>query len=136
ECSDSALALYLSWKGFDQKCSQSTIDGIRAGFKWWWDGVEGNTFRGKWHYSEGRCRWEGNPVHSAEVDDMAAAIRHKVAADGNERTHSGAMSKEYMDDILTWSEASCPLNVPLNYIRTAMAGLQIPPLGKEANLLL
>ena len=39
ECSDSALALYLSWKGFDQKCSQSTIDGIRVGFKWWWDGM-------------------------------------------------------------------------------------------------
>ena len=67
---------------------------------------------------------------------MAVAIQHKVAADRNEWTHSGAMSKEYMDNILTWSEASCPLNVPLNYIRTAMAGLQILPLGKEANLLL
>ena len=97
---------------------------------------EGNTFHGKWHYNEGQCQWEGNPVHSAEVNNMAMAIRHKVAADGNERTHSGAMSKEYMDNILTWSEALCPLIVPLNYICTVMAGLQVPPLGKETNLLL
>ena len=97
---------------------------------------DGNTFRGKWHYSEARGRWEGNPVHLAEVDDMMVAIRHKCAADGNERTHSGAMSKEYMDRILTWSEASCLLNVPLSYIRDAMAGLPVPSLGKEAKWLL
>ena len=65
-----------------------------------------------------------------------AAIRHKHAANGNERTHSGAMSKEYMDRILTWSEASCLLNVPLSYIRDAMAGLPVPSLGKEAKWLL
>ena len=39
ECSDSALALYLSWRAFEGNGSPSTIDGIRAGFKWWWDGV-------------------------------------------------------------------------------------------------
>ncbi|KAL4071493.1 hypothetical protein V8B97DRAFT_2023673 [Scleroderma yunnanense] len=28
QCSDKALALYLSWRGFQENCSQSTIDGI------------------------------------------------------------------------------------------------------------
>jgi len=40
-CSSEALAIYLGWKGFreDSKCSQSTVDGIRAAFKWMWDEV-------------------------------------------------------------------------------------------------
>jgi len=50
--------------------------------------------------------------------------------------HLGAMSKEYMDCILTWSEAWCPLNVPLSHIRDAMARLPVPLLGKEAKWLL
>ncbi|KAI6022348.1 hypothetical protein BKA83DRAFT_4277778, partial [Pisolithus microcarpus] len=37
QCSDKALALYLSWRGFQENCSQSTIDGIRVAFKTLWD---------------------------------------------------------------------------------------------------
>jgi len=36
-CSDQALSVYLSWRGFEDNCSPSTVDGIRAGFKMYWD---------------------------------------------------------------------------------------------------
>ncbi|KIN97880.1 hypothetical protein M404DRAFT_100511, partial [Pisolithus tinctorius Marx 270] len=115
-CSDKALALYLSWRGFQENSSQSTIDGVRAGFKMLWDEADGATFRGKWHHNDARHRWEGNPVLSAEVDDVVASIRHKVSSEGAEWKHSGAMKKEYMDKILAWSESLCPLDAPLQYI--------------------
>ena len=35
--SSEALSLYLAWRGFREKVSQSTIEGIRAAFKWHWD---------------------------------------------------------------------------------------------------
>ncbi|KAI6006498.1 hypothetical protein F5J12DRAFT_768678 [Pisolithus orientalis] len=115
-CSDKALALYLSWRGFQENSSQSTIDSVRAGFKMLWDEADGATFRGKWHHNDAHHRWEGNPVLSAEVDDVVASIRHKVSSEGAERKHSGAMKKEYMDKILAWSESFCPLDAPLQYI--------------------
>ncbi|KAI5982051.1 hypothetical protein EDD15DRAFT_2181820 [Pisolithus albus] len=114
QCSDKALALYLSWRGFQENCSQSTVDGVRAAFKMLWDESDGATFRGTWHHNDARHRWEGNPVLSAEVNDVVASIRHKVSSDGAERTHSGAMKKEYMDRILTWSASQCPLDVPFH----------------------
>ena len=33
------LALYLLWRAFEGNGSPSMIDGIHAGFKWWWDGM-------------------------------------------------------------------------------------------------
>ncbi|KIK11356.1 hypothetical protein PISMIDRAFT_74908, partial [Pisolithus microcarpus 441] len=80
QCSDKALALYLSWRGFQENCSQSTIDGIRAAFKLLWDKVDGAMFHGDWCHNDTRQRWEGNPVCSAEVDDVIASIRHKVSS--------------------------------------------------------
>ncbi|KAI5988006.1 hypothetical protein EDD15DRAFT_2172890 [Pisolithus albus] len=138
QCSDKALALYLSWRGFQENCSQSTIDGIRAAFKTLWDEADGAIFRGDWHHNDARNRWEGNPVLSAEVSDIVASIRHKVSSQGAERTHSGAMKKEYMDRILTWSESQCSLQIPFQYIRLAMMGFQVLPpgefLGKNVKL--
>ncbi|KIO12167.1 hypothetical protein M404DRAFT_125937 [Pisolithus tinctorius Marx 270] len=123
QCSDKALALYLSWKGFQEDCSQSTIDSVQAAFKLMWDEActpesDGGTFREAWHYNGARQRWEGNPVRSAEVDDVVASIRHKVNSQGSERTHSGAMKKEYLDMILAWSNSCCPLDSPLQYIHS------------------
>ncbi|KAI6095655.1 hypothetical protein EDD16DRAFT_1719009 [Pisolithus croceorrhizus] len=138
QCSDKALALYLSWRGFQEDCSQSTIDGIRAAFKMLWDEADGAIFRGEWHHNDARHRWEGNPVLSAEVSDIVASIRHKVSSQGAERTHSGAMKKEYMDRILTWSESQCSLHISFQYIRHAMTGRQVLPpgefLGKDEKL--
>ncbi|KAI6000121.1 hypothetical protein F5J12DRAFT_951289 [Pisolithus orientalis] len=111
-CSDKALALYLSWRGFQENSSQSTIDGVRAGFKMLWDEAD---------------------VLLAEVDDVVASIRHKVSSEGAERKHSGAMKKEYMDKILAWSESFCPLDAPLQYICLATIGYKVLPLGESLN---
>ncbi|KAG1759372.1 hypothetical protein EDD22DRAFT_849297 [Suillus occidentalis] len=91
--SDKALALLISYK-------------------------DGDTFRGKWHYNDARQRWEGNPVCSAEVQDIIKSVRHKTNSDGGERTHSVAMSKSYMDRILAWADTVCPR---LNYISLVRA---------------
>jgi hypothetical protein len=64
---------------------------------------DGDTYRGKWTYHEQRQRWEGNPVQSAEVQDLIQSIKHKVNTDGSVRTHSVAMSKEFMDQISVWA---------------------------------
>ncbi|KAL4078905.1 hypothetical protein V8B97DRAFT_2021244 [Scleroderma yunnanense] len=79
-CSDKALALYLSWRGFHENWSQSTVEGVH----------------------------EGNPATSAEVDDVMASIKHKVTMEGSDHMHLSAMKKEYMDKILTWSMTACP----------------------------
>ncbi|KAI6035401.1 hypothetical protein F5J12DRAFT_924235 [Pisolithus orientalis] len=132
-CSDKALALYLSWRGFQENSSQSTIDGVRAGFKMLWDEAT-NTFGVvMWHHNDAHHRWEGNPVLSAEVDDVVASIRHKVSSEGAERKHSGAMKKEYMDKILAWSESFCPLDTPLQYIRLVTIGYKALPSGESLN---
>jgi hypothetical protein len=68
---------------------------------------DGDTYRGKWFYHEGHKHWEGNPAESAEVQDIKTAVMHKTGAEGGDRTHSLAMSKEYMDQILAWSESEC-----------------------------
>ncbi|KIK22932.1 hypothetical protein PISMIDRAFT_101590 [Pisolithus microcarpus 441] len=132
QCSDKALALYLSWRGFQENCSQSTIDGVRAAFKMLWDESDGATFRGSWHHNDARHQWEGNPVLSAEVNDVIASIRHKVSSDGAERTHSGAMKKEYMDRILAWSASQCPLDIPLHMKLTITRHLQHLACGATA----
>ncbi|KAL4064546.1 hypothetical protein J3A83DRAFT_4191265 [Scleroderma citrinum] len=130
QCSDKALALYLSWRGFQEHCSQSTIDGIRAAFKMWWDEANGAVCHGDWHYSDVWHQWEGNPVHSAKVEDVVASIQHKISSDGTQQTHSGAMKKEYMDCILTWSQSLCLLDIPFKFVGLAMAGLESPLPGE------
>ena len=60
---------------------------------------DSDTYRGKWAYHEHRKRWQGNPMQSAEVQDLIQSIKHKVNMDGSIRTHSVAMSKELMDQI-------------------------------------
>jgi hypothetical protein len=60
---------------------------------------DSDTYRGKWAYHEHRKCWQGNPVQSAEVQDLIQSIKHKVNTDGSIRTHSVAMSKEFMDQI-------------------------------------
>ncbi|KAI5994946.1 hypothetical protein F5J12DRAFT_929408 [Pisolithus orientalis] len=98
-----------------------------------WDEADGATFHRKWHHNDAHHQWEGNPVLSAEVDNVVASIRHKVSSEGAERKHSGAMRKEYMDKILAWSESFCPLDAPLQYIRLATIGYKALPSGKSLN---
>lgn len=39
QCSDKALALFLTYKGFHQNLGKGTVEGIRAAFKNLWDNV-------------------------------------------------------------------------------------------------
>ncbi|KAI6139164.1 hypothetical protein BKA82DRAFT_138465 [Pisolithus tinctorius] len=129
-CSDKALALYLLWRGFQENCSQSTIDGkyLQHAFL---SNSDGAMFYGNWHHNHVHHQWEGNPVFSAEVEDIVASIRHKVNSKGAEWKHSGAMKKEYMNKILAWSGLLCPLDTPLQYIHLSMVGCKMLPSGKS-----
>ena len=42
-------------------------------------------------------------MQSAEVQDLIQSIKHKVNTDGSVRTHSVAMSQEFMDQIHVWA---------------------------------
>ncbi|KAI6041006.1 hypothetical protein EDC04DRAFT_2602047 [Pisolithus marmoratus] len=120
QCLDKVLALYLSWRGFQENCSQSMIDRIRAAFKMLWDERQHNI---PWGLALQRCM--------ALMGREPASIRHKVSSEGAEWTHSGTMKKEYMDKILTWSESQCLLDFPSEYIHLAMMGFQALPLGES-----
>ncbi|KAG1847569.1 hypothetical protein F4604DRAFT_1935807 [Suillus subluteus] len=96
-CSHKVLALFMSLKGFHENLSKTTIESIRSAFKKMWDLSDGDTYRGKWHFDEVRRRWEGNPADSADVYDVLSSIKHKASAEGGDRTHSMAMTKDYMD---------------------------------------
>jgi len=83
---------------------------------------DGGNFRGKWHFDEARQRWEGNPADSAEVYDVMASVKHKASAEGGDRTHSMAMTKDFMDRLLRWHQASCPLDIALQAVQLVMSG--------------
>ncbi|KAG1907643.1 uncharacterized protein F5891DRAFT_939549 [Suillus fuscotomentosus] len=116
-CSDKALALFMSLKGFHENLSKNTVESIRAAFKKLWEQADGGTFRGKWSFNEVRQRWEGNPADSAEVYDVMASVKHKASAEGGDRTHSMAMTKDFMDRMLQWHEAACPLEIALQAVQ-------------------
>jgi len=90
------------------------------------DSDSNGLFCEKWRYNEVRRQWEGNPVLSPDVSDTVASIRHKLKAGGSQHKHSGAMKKEYMDCVLTWSGSVCPLDGAFNYLCFAIARLGSP----------
>ncbi|KAG1872923.1 hypothetical protein DFJ58DRAFT_722087 [Suillus subalutaceus] len=98
-CSHKALALFMSLKGFHENLSKTTVESIRSAFKKMWDlsWVDGDMYCSKWHFDEARQHWEGNPADSADVYDVLSSIKHKASAEGGDRTHSMAMTKDYMD---------------------------------------
>ncbi|KAG1770851.1 hypothetical protein EV702DRAFT_1270992 [Suillus placidus] len=121
-CSDKALALFMSLKGFHENLSKNTVESIRAAFKKLWEQADGGTFCGKWSFNEARQRWEGNPANSAEVYDVMASVKHKASAEGGDRTHSMAMTKDFMDRMLRWHKATCPLEIVLQAVQLVMSG--------------
>ncbi|KAG2104313.1 uncharacterized protein F5147DRAFT_638301 [Suillus discolor] len=108
---------FMSLKGFHENLSKNTVESIRAAFKKLWEQADGGTFRGKWSFNEARQHWEGNPADSAEVYDVMASVKHKASAEGGDRTHSMAMTKDFMDRMLQWHEAACPLEIALQAIQ-------------------
>ncbi|KAG2339458.1 hypothetical protein BDR05DRAFT_951218 [Suillus weaverae] len=121
-CSDKALALFMSLKGFHENLSKNTVESIRAAFKKLWEQADGGTFRGKWSFNEARQCWEGNPADSAEVYDVMASVKHKASTEGGDRTHSMAMTKDFMDRMLRWHKAICPLEIVLQAVQLVMSG--------------
>jgi hypothetical protein len=85
---------------------------------------DGDTYRGKWHFNEVKQRWEGNPAESADIYDVLSSIKHKASAEGGDRTHSMAMTKDYMDRAFQWHQAVCPLEITLQMIQKVMSGAQ------------
>ncbi|KAG1723917.1 uncharacterized protein EDB91DRAFT_1063111 [Suillus paluster] len=121
-CSNKALALYMSLKGFHKNLSKTTIESIRSAFKKMWELSNGDTYRGKWHFDKAKQRWEGNPTDSADVYDVLSSIKHKASAEGGDRTHSMAMMKDYMDWAFQWHQAACSLDIALQMIQKVMNG--------------
>ena len=56
---------------------------------------------------------------------MLVAIKHKSGAEGGDRTHSLAMSKEYMDRMFKWSEGK---------VSTMMAEQMIGDKGRASSM--
>src|ERR1700730_1636345 len=81
---------------------------------------DGGTYRGQWHYNERHERWEGNPANAAEVTDVLTAVKHKSGAEGGDRTHSLAMSKEYMERMLQWSEGKVSTDLAERLVNRAV----------------
>jgi hypothetical protein len=46
------------------------------------------------------------------------AIKNKCGADGGERTHSLAMTKEYMAKVFAWSDGVCPPSTYFSAVKT------------------
>ncbi|KAF9224643.1 hypothetical protein BS17DRAFT_880019 [Gyrodon lividus] len=119
KCSDKALALFLMYKGFHQNLGKGTVEGIWAAFK----DLDGDTYRGRWHFDQIRQRWEGNPTESAEVNDIVSSLKHKASSEDGDRKHSLPMSKDFMDRMLLWSLKACPLlDVALDMLQRILAG--------------
>ena len=123
--SHQALSLFISFKCFHENLGKGTGEQIHAAFKKHWSQLyirnyhpccsqliwlisDDDTYWGPWHYNERNDRWEGNPADSAEVTDTLKAVKHKSGAEGGDRKHSLAMTKEYMERVLKWSESQCP----------------------------
>ena len=64
-------------------------------------------YRGDWHWDPEKKLARGNPASAKEVREMVRAVISRDATLG-ERQHSAAMSKEYMDRIMAWSDQECP----------------------------
>jgi len=83
---------------------------------------DGDTYRSKWHFNEVKQCWEGNPADSADIYDVLSSVKHKASAEGGDRTHSMAMTKDYMDRAFRWHQAVCPLDIALQMIQKVMNG--------------
>ena len=67
--------------------------------------MAGDKFCGQWHFDLVNNEWVGNPVRSAEVEDILEACKYK---DGeSERTHSKAMSVDDMTKLYNYAMSRC-----------------------------
>ncbi|TEB23418.1 hypothetical protein FA13DRAFT_1757041 [Coprinellus micaceus] len=105
-CTPTALALFINWKCFEEDLTGGTAYSIYSAFKWHYDTMCGDRYRGKWECDETTERCCGNPTQSAEVLDLVESCQKK---DGEkERSHSKATSIEDMEAMYAESLCVCP----------------------------
>ena len=69
---------------------------------------DGDTYHGHWAYQELCHYWVGNPVKSAEVEDIMKSIKYKSGCKGSEQRHSAVMSVPSLTKLFVWSVMQCP----------------------------
>jgi hypothetical protein len=79
-----------------------------------------DTYHGKWHFNKAQKHWEG--ACSAEVQDVIKSVQHKTNSRGADRTHSIAMSKGFMDRILSWIHLRCQRETYIGLVRMLLEG--------------
>ncbi|KAF9060435.1 hypothetical protein BDP27DRAFT_1430099 [Rhodocollybia butyracea] len=106
KCTPEALAMFMSWKCFDEEKGKSTAEQIHAGWKHHYKLLDGDKYRGPWKYDMLINEWTGNPCNSSTVTDMLEACKRKGGE--SERHHSKPMSIVLMEKVYSWSIVVCP----------------------------
>ncbi|KAF8583867.1 hypothetical protein K439DRAFT_1347615, partial [Ramaria rubella] len=103
------LALFIVAKCFGvTECGPSTAWQIYSAFKrMWHQGDPNGKYQGRWLWDEEQQCGRGNPAESTEVNEVIMSVKNRQGAEGT-RSHSCAMTKEYMDSIMGWSNQQCP----------------------------
>jgi hypothetical protein len=78
---------------------------------------------GEWVWDAEKNVAKGNPATAREVRDTLDAVKSRDGALG-ERTHSAAVSKEYMDRIMDWSYTECPDKTVEKILQSVFSGEQ------------
>ncbi|KAH7871951.1 uncharacterized protein C8R40DRAFT_1273810 [Lentinula edodes] len=103
-----AIALFMSWKCYNEGRKAATANQIHAAFKYHYTHLNGDKYRGAWRYNEALQEWVGNPCDSAQVGDLHEGCKRK---DGEaERRHSTPASIIIMQRLYAFSISTCPDN--------------------------
>ncbi|KAL0578113.1 hypothetical protein V5O48_003892 [Marasmius crinis-equi] len=112
EATPYAIYFYLYHKFFEEDKGKSTAWQIFSAWKKYYNDLDGDKYRGKWHQDRETKEWVGNPTGCAMVLDMLKACQNK---DGEtDRKHSHAISIEDMKALYKWSLHECPANSAVN----------------------
>ncbi|KAJ3845839.1 hypothetical protein EV368DRAFT_90008 [Lentinula lateritia] len=106
-----AIAMYISWKCYEEGRKLSTGESVHAAFKYYYTHLEGDKYRGDWRYDEGNKRWIGNPCNAAEVVDLMEGCKRKDRE--SERHHSKPASIIIMERLYAHSISVCPDDYPV-----------------------
>ncbi|KAF4619278.1 hypothetical protein D9613_004727 [Agrocybe pediades] len=133
KCTPDAIAMFLTHKVMSEGLSKSTASTIRAAFLQHYDQMDSDRYRGQWRFNEARKEWEGNPVHSAAVNDVMVACKNK--GEESERKHSRAMSIEDMRKLHHHFLKECPPPITLDPTQSNLTDDQRKAIGIRAQYL-
>ncbi|KAG2344994.1 hypothetical protein BDR05DRAFT_998604 [Suillus weaverae] len=118
--SSSMLELFLVQKGLTEARSLSTTWGVFSAFNDLWKNVQGETYRGPYHFNPATGIVTGNPAQSAAVQDMMEVLKNNEGAEGGNRNHASAMTIEDMRKIM-----ACGLPLDMDEVISAQKHLVI-----------